>query len=426
MLMRYDARHYRYTVRGAELTVSELAESFDPLGADYADPYPSYARARREEPIFFAPRLDAWVVTRFADVDAIIKDPEGFSSVNSLRPLRSPYPASIEVLMTGYPQRPDHVTSDGEAHRRLRVPYSKHMTTPGRVKGSEPAIRKRAEAHIDSFGSTVDLISSYAAPLPLETAGDLFGFAPDDVALADVGSRSLFALATPDQTEAEEVEVARHVVAFQHRLAEYARSRHAEPTGDLISDVAAALYPGDGPLSFEDEAQLVATFASTFGAAHITTADGIGSALALLLAHPDQWELLQRQPDLVPYAVEEALRFEPPIPAQFRLTTRPATVGGVDLPEGADVMLLFASANRDEERYPDPERFDVTRKPSRHFAFGAGVHTCVGAASARLQMRVALQTLVERLPGLRLVEDQHVDVRRSLNVRGPLVLEATW
>ena len=408
--------------------VSELAESFDPVGAHYENPYPIYARARREEPVFYSPRLDAWFVTRFSDVDAIIKNPEGFSSVNSLRPLRAPHPAALAVLMTGYPQRPDHVTSDGEVHRRLRTPYSRHLTTPGRVKGKEEAIRKRADALVDGFvdGGGTDLVARYSAPLPAENAAELFGFAPDDVALAKDGSEALFALAGPDQTEEEETRVAEIVVAFQKLLVDYVHRRRADPNGDLISDVVAALAPGDDPLTFDQEAEFVSTFASSFGAAHITTADGIGSALWLLLSRPDQWELLKRQPDLVPNAVEEVLRFEAPIPAMFRKATRPATVAGADIPEGADVVLAFASANRDEERYPDPERFDVTRKPSRHFAFGAGVHTCVGAALARLQMRIALQTLIERLPDLSLAPDQRVPVRKSINIRGPLALETRW
>ncbi|SHN12423.1 cytochrome P450 [Cryptosporangium aurantiacum] len=408
--------------------VSELAASFDPLGAHYDDPYGFYARARRDEPVFYSPRLDAWVVTRFADVDAVLKDPTAFSSVNSLRPIRAPYPAALAVLATGYPQTPDHVTSDGVDHRRLRTPYAKHLTTPGFVKGREAAIRQRADTLIGEFDEAghADLIAQYATLLPAATAGELFGFAPDDIPVAKAGSEALFSLGSADLTEDEEARAAETVVAFQQLLAEYARRRRAAPTGDLMSDVVAALAPGDDPLTYDQEAELVGTFGSTFGASHITTADGIGSALRLLLSRPDQWELLCRKPELAPYAVEEVLRFEAPIPAMFRRVSHPATVAGVKLPEGADVLLAFASANRDEDRYPDADRFDVTRTPSRHFAFGAGIHTCVGAAMARLQMRIALQTLIERLPGLRLAPDQHIEVRRSINVRGPLALEARW
>ncbi|TQS45248.1 cytochrome P450 [Cryptosporangium phraense] len=410
------------------MTVTELAESFDPLGAHYDDPYPLYARARRDEPVFYSPRLDAWVVTRFADVDAVLKDPEAFSSVNSLRPIREPYPGTVAVLLNGYPQTPDHVTSDGDVHRRLRVPYTKHLTRPGQLKAREAEIRARADRLIDGFADdrSGDLIARYSTRLPVETAAELFGFAPDDVELAKAGSEVMFSLGSIDVTKEQEEQAAHTVLAFQQLLAGYARRRRAEPADDLITAVATALAPGDEPLTFDQEAELVGTFGSTFGAAHITTADGIGSALWLLLGDAEQWDRLVRQPELVPYAVEEVLRFESPIPAMFRRTTRPVTVAGVDLPAGADVLLAFASANRDEDRFPDADRFDVTRKPSRHFAFGAGIHTCVGAAMARLQMRIALQTLIERLPGLRMAPDQDVRVRRSINVRGPLALDLHW
>jgi hypothetical protein len=407
---------------------SDLAERFDPLGTHLDDPYPLYAEARRREPVFYSPRVDAWVVTRFRDVDAILKDPDGFSSADSLRPIRQLYPATFAALAEGYPPKPDHITSDGAAHRRLRAPYAQHLTTPGLVKGMEPAIRGRADALVDGFADagSADLVARYTAPLPVETAGELFGFAPADVATARSGSEALFRLGGATLTEPEETHAARTFVAFQRLLADYVRRRRAAPTGDLISNLVAALAPGDGPLTFDEEAELVGTISSTFGASHITTTDTIGNALRMLLGHPDQWALLCRRPELVPGAVEEVLRFEAPVPTLRRRATRTATVAGVAVPEGADVLLAFASANRDEERYPDAGRFDITRTPARHFGFGAGVHACVGAAPARAQARIALLTLVERLPGLRLSPDGAVPIRKSINIRGPLAMVTQW
>ncbi|MDQ7908129.1 cytochrome P450 [Phytohabitans sp. ZYX-F-186] len=408
------------------MTGSELAESYDPLGAHLADPHPFYAEARRSEPVFFSARLDAWVVTRFDDVDAILKDPEVFSSAHSLRPVRQLYPATFAAFAEGYPPKPDHITSDGEAHRRLRAPYTKRLS-PAAVKALEPSIRKRAEGLVESFAGEggADLVARYTSPLPVDTTADLFGIAPADVATAKSGSESLFQLGSADLTEADEAAAAREFVAFQHLMAGYVRRRHADPEDDLVSDVVAALAPDPEPLTFDQEAELVGTICSTIGAGHITTTDTIGNALRLLLDHPDQWELLCRRPELVPNAVEEALRYEAPVPTLFRRATRPATVAGVEIPAGADVLLVFASANRDEERYPDAARFDATRAPSRHFGFGAGVHTCVGAALARAQARVALQVLTERLPTLRR-PDHPIRLRPSINVRGPLALRPRW
>jgi cytochrome P450 len=255
----------------------------------------------------------------------------------------------------------------------------------------EPAIRKRADDLVDSFADAggADLVARYTSPLPVGSAAELFGFAPADVATARSGSESLFRLGSADLTEQEEADAARAFVAFQHLLADHVRRRRATPTGDLISDVVTALAAGVGPLTFDQEAELVGTISSTFGASHITTTDTIGNALRMLLGHPEQWELL-------------------------------------DLPQGADILLVFASTNRDEDRYPDADRFEATRTPTRHFGFGAGVHTCVGAAPARTQARIALRTLVERLPSLRLAPDRGIPIRRSINVRGPLALELHW
>jgi cytochrome P450 len=409
------------------MTSSQLAESYDPLGTHLDDPYPLYAQARRIEPVFHSPRLDAWVVTRFADVDAILKDPAAFSSAYSLRPLRELYPATFAEFANGYPPKPDHITSDGEAHRRLRAPYVKRLS-PGAVKPMEPAIRKRAAALVESFVAEgqVDLVARYASPLPVGTAADLFGIAPADVAAATSGSESLFRLGSADMTEAEEARAAREVVAFQHLVAGYVRQRHAAPEDDLVSDVVTALAPGEEALTFDQEAELVGTICSTIGAGHITTRDTVANAVRTLLHHPDQWELLRGRPELVPNAVEEVLRFEAPVPTLLRRATRPATIAGVEIPQGADVLLVFASANRDEDRYPDADRFDVTRTPSRHFGFGAGVHTCVGAPLARAQARIALQVLTERLPSPHLAPDHTVRLQASINVRGPLALELRW
>ncbi|BCB78075.1 cytochrome P450 [Phytohabitans flavus] len=406
---------------------SRFAESYDPTGAHLDDPYPFYAEARRSEPVFHSPRLDAWVVTRFDDVDAVLKDPEGFSSAHSLRPVRELYPATFAELANGYPPKPDHITSDGEAHRRLRAPYIKRLT-PGAVKPMELAIRERADALVDSFiaDGRTDLVERYASPLPVATAADLFGIGSGDVAAAKSGSESLFLLGSADLSEAEEAHAAREFVALQHVVAGYVRQRRAAPEDDLVSDVVAALAPGEEALTFDQEAEVVGTISSTIGAGHITTRDTVGNAVRTLLRHPEQWELLRQRPELIPNAVEEVLRFEPPVPTLFRRATRPATLGGVDIPEGGDVLVVFASANRDEDRYPDADRFDVTRTPSRHFGFGAGVHTCVGAPLARVQSRVALQVLVERLPGMRLHPDHPIRLQASINVRGPLALELHW
>jgi cytochrome P450 len=409
------------------MTSSDLGESYDPLGADLEDPHPLYQRARRTEPVFYSPRMEAWVVTRFDDVDTVLKDPGTFSSVNSIRVTTEMSTATLAALMDGYPLMPDHVTSDGDTHRRLRAPYARRLTL-ATAKAFEAGIRTRAGTLVDSFvaDGRADLFRRYASPLPVATVAELFGIAATDTDLATSGSVAMFALGSANLAEADEVHAAEELVAFQHLMAGYVRQRRTAPEGDLISDVVTALAPGDEPLRFNQEAELVGTICGTFAAGHITTTDTIVNAVWVLLAHPEQWDLLRRRPELVPNAVEEVLRYEPPVPTIFRRTTRATTIAGVDVPEGADVLLVFASANRDEDRYPDADRFDVTRTPSRHFGFGAGVHTCLGAPLARTQARIALEVLVERLPEVRLSPEHPVRLRESINVHGLRALELCW
>jgi len=309
----------------------------------------------------------------------------------------------------------------------MRAPYARRLTL-ATAKAFESGIRTRAGTLVDSFvaDGRADLFRQYASPLPVATVAELFGIAATDRDPATSGSVAMFALGSANLAEADEVRAAQELVAFQHLMAGYVRERRAAPRDDLISEVVGALAPGDEPLTFNQEAELVGTICGTFAAGHITTTDTIVNALWVLLAHPEQWDLLCRRPELVPNTVEEVLRFEPPVPTIFRRTTRATAIAGVDLPEGVDVLLVFASANRDEDRYPDADRFDVTRIPSRHFGFGAGVHTCIGAPLARTQARIALEVLIERLPGLRPAPEHPVRLRESINVHGLRALELRW
>jgi cytochrome P450 len=161
-------------------------------------------------------------------------------------------------------------------------------------------------------------------------------------------------------------------------------------------------------------------------AGHTTTSSLLGTGLVHLLEDRSRWLLLRERPELIPGAVEEMARFDPAVQSFFRVTTRPAEVGGVRLEPGTELLLLYGSANRDEALCEHPEEFDITRAPTRHLAFGMGLHACVGAGLARTELRVSLETLTRRLPDLRLDTDQEIRIRPGLNHRGPWWLHVTW
>ena len=406
---------------------SRLGESYDPLGAHLDDPYPVYEQARASEPVFYSPRLRAWVITRYDDVDLVLKDPAAFSSVNSLRPVGDLHPTTLAELAAGYPDTPDHVTSDGDVHRRMRAPYGTRLTA-GAARKLEQVIRERAAALVEAFigDRRVELVSQFASPLPVEVIAVVFGIPAADVPAVKAGTEGLFRLGTAGLTPEAEAQAARQFLALQHLLAGYLRDRRSAHADDLISHVMAELAPGEQPLTAGQEAELVTTLSGTIGAGHITTTHTITTAVRLLLTQPEQWTLLRQRPDLIPNAVEETLRFDAPVAAIFRRCTRTTTVGGTTISAGSDVLVVFASANRDESHFPGADRFDITRAPSRHFGFGAGPHTCVGAPLARAEARAALQVLTERLAHPRLVPDQTLRRQASVGLRGTQSLELEW
>jgi cytochrome P450 len=407
-----------------------LGEQYDPLGVHMADPYPFYTHARRSAPIFFSPRLDAWVVTRMADVKKVLRDGKTFSSVNSLRPFAPLSPSVYEVLATGYPQVYTMIQLDGEAHQHWRGPSATSFSAE-RVNAAEPYITERANALVDGFaaGGTIDFMTAYANPLAVSVICHLMGYSADQHELIGDDGHRAASLTMGHQflSDDEQTEAANSWVRFQRVIGEHVRDRRAAPQADLMSEMIAAYVPGDGPLTPQQEAELVGHFFGTTLAGHITTSALLGNGLIRLLSHPDQWRLLCEQPALIPNAVEEIARFDTPTHIFLRRTTTETTVAGQRLPEGAEVAVWLAAANRDETFFDRAEEFDITRTtPRNHVVFGHGVHFCVGAALARREIEISLRVLTRRLPSLRLVPEQQITYRPTLDHRGPISLHLTW
>lgn len=402
-------------------------DQLDELRTLQRDPYPRYASARRAEGLVFVPELDAWLVARYADAREVLDRPEDFSSANALRPDVRPSPAALAELAKGLGGQPVVLVADGAAHRRLRRPLSTGLTS-GRVTATVPVIEERAEALVDAFVSEgrVEFVSGYARRLPGEVIGHLFGLDPADVPIAVRGSYRAEELLFHPLDEDQQIGAARDVVALQHMLDGYARRRSANPGDDLCSEMIRALAPDSAELSDDQRGELVSNLQNLLIAGHLTTAALIGTAVLHLLRHRSQWELLCARPQLIPAAVEEAARYDTAVQGFRRITTRSVTLAGVDLPAGATVFVAFGSANRDEAVYDRPDEFDITRRPAPHLAFGHGVHGCPGSQLAREQIRITLETLTRRLPGLRIVPDEPVTMLPTLIHRSPQALTLTW
>ncbi|MFF5970772.1 cytochrome P450 [Streptomyces sp. NPDC012769] len=396
------------------------------------DPYPLYARARRTPGLTYVPALDAWLVSRDADIREVLLRPQDFSSAQALRPDVRPSPAALAVLGGGFAPRPTVVSTDGPAHRRHRAPLNSGLSA-ARVAALAPYVTQQADALAEAFADALaehgraDLMTHYARVLPGAVIGRLLGLDPADVPAAVHGSYSAERLLFRPVPEAEQVTAAQDVLALQHLLDRYARDRRARPRDDLITALVTALAPdsglGPGPrgLTEDQRCELVANLQNLLIAGHLTTTALIGTTLLHLLRHRDQWELLCARPELIPTAVEEAARYDSAVQGFRRTTTRPVTLAGTELPAGATLFVAYGSANRDPARHRDPDAFDITRPPprTRHLAFGHGPHGCPGSRLARVQLHATLSALTRLLPDLRPVDDRPVPMRPTLIHRSP-------
>jgi cytochrome P450 len=357
----------------------------------------------------------------------VLKDEETFSSRNALRSSpREPLPEVRAVLAEGWPEMPIIVDSDPPLHTRIRRPITKAFT-PRRVGGLEPRIAAIARELIDGFAAEgeADVVERFAWPLPLRVMGELIGVAAEDLPWVHERSRDWLALYQASGTLQEQLAQARGTVDFQRYFVRAMEERERYPSDDLMSALIVANGKDPEPVSL---VELAGVPLDLIVAGHVTVTRAIGSALVLLLEHPDELELLRREPERVPGAIEEILRLESPAQGLFRQTTRDVELGGVLLPEGARLMVHFGAANRDESAFEDPDRFDIEREDvgKRHVAFGKGIHVCIGAPLARLELRVALPLLLDRLAGLRRADDGPLAFDPIFFARGLASLRLRW
>jgi len=244
----------------------------------------------------------------------------------------------------------------------------------------------------------------------------------EDMALAKKLTHNAAILFSSPLSDERQVECARDYVSLQHYLMQLINERRGAPREDLMSDLLET-SPGETPFN---DAELVRMVWGTLAAGYETSTQLIGNGVALLLEQPERWQTLCAHPKRIPQAIEEILRYDPPVVAFFRTTTREVTVGGIKFPPETLLMVVFDSANRDETQFPHADQFDMQRSPNRHLAFGHGVHFCLGAFLARKEGQIAFETLCQRLPNLRLVSQQTLSHTPILRQRGLLRLEVVW
>ncbi|MEU8587368.1 cytochrome P450 [Streptomyces sp. NPDC048664] len=399
----------------AQHSTVQLADLTDDF---IADPYSAFAALRSRGPVHhvrFPTGDESWLVVGHEEVRAAFADPR----------LRNDVRHSADFEDDGlYAVGRNMLQVDPPDHTRLRTLVARAFTAR-RVQALRPRVQEAAGALLDAVvaDGRTDLVASYAHPLPLAIICELLGVPGVDRAAFRAWSTRLVALDDAESSSRAMGEMAAYLATL---VEEKRRSRNA-PESDLLHALVRD-HDGDGADRLTPQELLGMAFLLLV-AGHETTVNLIANAVHLLLGHPEQLAVLRADPELLRGAVEETLRFEPPVPAgTYRYTAEPVTLGGTQIPAGARVVLSLAAANRDPARFPAPERFDIRRDPTAtraHLAFGHGVHHCLGAPLARLEATVALRVLLDRLPGLAFDGDGAPRWRTSL-MRGLCELPVRW
>ncbi|MFJ6017124.1 cytochrome P450 [Streptomyces sp. NPDC092952] len=386
-----------------------------------ADPFPFYRKLREGGPVrraVIAGGLEVWLVTRYEDGLAALSDPRLSSDVRDASD-----PRLVEQLPVTERESVlrNMLRADPPDHTRLRRLVSKEFTAH-RVAGLEPRVQEIADGLLDRIApdGRADLVAAYALPLPVTVIRELLG--------VPVGDRDDFQRWTDDLMPrgAGQPDPAHTDAAWRHMrgyLTGLVAAKRARPGDDLLSALVTA-RDTEGSL---DEDELTAMAFLLLVAGYITTVNLIGGGIAALLTHPDQLRRLRDDPALLPGAVEEFLRHDGPVdPGIARFAREDLVIAGVSVPRGATVLVGSAVADRDPDRFPDPDRLDITRRDNAHLAFGHGIHYCLGAPLARLEGRVAIGTALRRLPGLALAVEPGELGRRPGTLRGPGRLPVTF
>lgn len=381
--------------------VAQAAQTLDlanPPKGFVENPFPFYDALLAHAPVL--PQPDGSVLlSRHRDLDRIYRDTQLYSSDKKA--------AFGPKFGVGSPLFEHHTTSlvfsDPPLHTRVRKIMTSALT-PRAIARMEPGLIETVDHLLDAMAGKprVDLIEDFASTIPIQIIGNLLEVPMDERGPLRDWSLAILGALEPALTEAQLARGHAAVEAFKAYLTDLVARRRAAP-GDPETDVLTRLIRGEGADENLSETELLQNCIFILNAGHETTTNLIGNGLALLNDHPDQKQRLLDDPELIAPAVEEILRFRSPNQFGNRETTEDIELDGLAIPAGTNLHLCIGAANRDPEVFDDPTRFDITRKPNRHLAFAGGPHVCVGLTLARLEGRIALQRLLNRYPGFRLL-----------------------
>jgi cytochrome P450 len=382
---------------------------YDPYSYELdADPYPAFKQLRDSAPVYRNERLDFYALTRFQDCFDAFLDWKRYSSARS---------TVLELMDQPLPPGSLMIFMDPPRQTRLRNLVSKAFT-PRRIRELEPAIRRIARQYLDGLeGMTeFDVVGGFTSRLPMDVISTMLGIPEADRLQVQKWSNGIL------HREPGNPMPPASAIADMSRLHDYVSALLAEvrahPRDDMLSALIAAEVKGeDGELVRLTDPEIMAFFNLLATAGNETVTKLLATAIYWLDRFPDERRTLVDDPSLIPGAVDETLRFDPPSQYQGRTLLAPVELHGTTMPEGAKVLLINAATGRDERQYPDPDRFDVRRKIDLHLNFGYGHHVCLGKNLALMESRIALEELLARYPEYAVSEDG-IERMHSSNVRG--------
>ena len=391
--------------------------------ATQRDPFPVYRWLRTHDPVHWSARLGMWVVTRYDDVQHILQQPILYSS-DRFRRIGSEFASRRpDVEQIARVLRDWAVYRDPPDHTRLRGLLAKAFT-PRRIELMQSRIRSIVDTLLAGIGDQprIDYIAQFAFPLPATVIGGLLGVPDDDLPRIKVWSDQIAAYIGGAQRAGDNItEAKRGLLTMFDYFRTLIRARRTDARDDLVSLMLAAEDRGD--VLSDDE--VVANCVLLLFAGHETTTNLLGNGLFHLLRHPAARDALRTNRALVPAAVEEMLRFDPPVAATIKIASDPVELHGRRIDAGAMVAPFMAAANRDPGHFVDPDTLVVPREQNHHLTFGHGIHFCLGAALARLEAQIAFDRLLDRFDSIALVDDAP-SWKPQVFFRGLTTLPIAW
>ncbi len=401
---------------------------FTPFSSGYlTNPYPELGTLMSKKPIFFSEELGYLVVTGMENVTEVLKNHKVFSSENVQDPV---FPVCEEAMavMSAEDYNPKAVMSNCQPpeHTRIRK-FTRDGFNARRMKMLEPYIRETADQLITQMlenESPAEVVSSFAHPLPGQVIFRLIGFpeADDDQLIHWTANRLIFTWGKP--TDKAQVEIAENMLKYWRYCRAFVARRHDKPADDLTSELLAHHMENREALSYREVESII--YGLSF-AGHEIVSNYISLALMNILPDRALWQSLSSDAGLITKALEEILRFDSPQTSWRRVATEDTRLAGVDIPKGTRIFISLGSANRDPACFNEPDKYNPERdNANRHISFGHGVHFCLGARLARLEAQIALESLVEQMPTLRLVKNQTPSFAPNITFRGPSALYVEW